>query len=109
MQTAIFFILAAVCEIAGCYAAWMWLRLGRSAWWMVPGAACLILFALALTRVESALAGRAYAAYGGVYIACSLVWLMAVEKTRPTWTDIAGSMVCVAGAAIIIWGSRSAG
>lgn len=108
MQTAVFFGIAAVCEIAGCYAAWMWLRMGRSAWWLAPGAVCLALFALALTRVESAFAGRAYAAYGGVYIASSLIWLMAVERTKPTWTDLAGSLVCVAGATIIIWGARPA-
>jgi small multidrug resistance family-3 protein len=103
MQTALSFMLAAVCEIAGCYAAWAWLRLGRSVLWMAPGAVCLLVFALALTRVDAAFAGRAYAAYGGVYIASSLVWLMAVERTRPTWTDVAGSLVCVAGAAILFW------
>lgn len=60
MQNVLWFVLAAVCEIAGCYAAWMWLRLGRSAWWLVPGAVSLLIFAIVLTRVDAAFAGRAY-------------------------------------------------
>lgn len=59
---------AALAEIAGCFAFWSWLRSGRSAWVLVPGVASLILFAWLLTRVESPVAGRAFAAYGGVYI-----------------------------------------
>ena len=62
---------AAVAEIAGCFAFWAWLRLGRSGWWLAPGVLSLILFAVLLTRVDSAFAGRAYAAYGGVYIVAS--------------------------------------
>ena len=79
----LWFVLAALFEIAGCYAFWMWLRLDRSAWWIAPGLLSLALFALILTRVEAAFAGRAYAAYGGVYIVASLLWLALIEKTRP--------------------------
>lgn len=73
------FAVAALFEIAGCFAFWMWLRQGRS--WLVAavGVLSLIGFALTLTRVETGFAGRAYAAYGGVYIAASLVWLWGVE------------------------------
>lgn len=106
MQNVLWFLLAAACEIAGCYAAWMWLRLGRSVWWLVPGAVALLLFAFALTRIESAFAGRAYAAYGGVYIASSLVWLAVVERTAPRAADAAGALLCIAGAAVILYGSR---
>ena len=66
MLNYVWFFLAALFEIAGCYAFWMWLRLGKSAWWVAPGLLSLTLFALLLTRVEAAYAGRAYAAYGGV-------------------------------------------
>ena len=106
MQNVLWFILAAACEIAGCYAAWMWLRLGRSAWWLAPGALSLILFALALTRIDAAFAGRAFAAYGGIYIASSLVWMRLVEGTMPRPTDYGGAAVCLVGAAIILYGSR---
>jgi small multidrug resistance family-3 protein len=109
MQNVLWFVLAAACEIAGCYAAWMWLRLDRSPWWLAPGAISLIAFALALTRVDTAFAGRAYAAYGGVYIVSSLIWLAAVERTLPRLSDVIGSAVCLAGAAIILFGARWSG
>jgi small multidrug resistance family-3 protein len=97
---------AALAEIAGCFAFWAWLRLGRSAWWAAPGLASLAVFALLLTRVESDLAGRAYAAYGGVYIAASLVWLWAVERQAPDRWDLVGAAICVIGAGLILYGPR---
>ncbi len=99
---------AALAEIAGCFAFWAWLRNGQSVWWIVPGIACLIAFAWLLTLVPTDAAGRAYAAYGGVYIAASLAWLWAVEKTKPDTWDMLGAVVCVAGAAIILFAPRSA-
>lgn len=99
--------LAAFFEIAGCFAFWAWLRLGRSALWSLPGALSLIVFALVLTRIDSAHAGRAFAAYGGVYIAASLVWLWAVERQMPDRWDIVGAAVCLVGAAIILLGPRA--
>ena len=65
-MTVLYYALAAVAEIAGCFAFWAWLRLDRSVWWVAPGMASLALFAFLLTRVDSDAAGRAYAAYGGV-------------------------------------------
>ncbi|MCU0987569.1 MAG: YnfA family protein [Acetobacteraceae bacterium] len=108
MPTVAAYLVAAVAEIAGCFAFWAWLRLGRSAWWLVPGMAALALFAVALTRVEADAAGRAYAAYGGVYIAASLAWLWAVEGARPDRWDLIGAAVCLTGAAIILLGPRGA-
>jgi small multidrug resistance family-3 protein len=106
MQNVAWFVLAAACEIAGCYTAWMWLRLGRSAWWLAPGVVSLAVFAIALTRVDAAFAGRAFAAYGGIYIVSSLMWMAVVEKTPPRATDYAGAVVCLVGAAIILYGTR---
>jgi small multidrug resistance family-3 protein len=74
--------------------------------WLIPGVASLALFAYLLTFVESSAAGRAYAAYGGVYIAASLFWLWAVEGLRPDRWDVTGAAVCLAGAAIILFGPR---
>jgi small multidrug resistance family-3 protein len=62
----------------------------------------LIAFAFALTRVDSAFAGRAYAAYGGIYIAASLVWLWLIEGQAPTRTDLVGAALAISGALIII-------
>lgn len=103
---AVYFIAAALAEIGGCYAFWAWLRMGRSPLWAAAGVALLVLFAVLLTRIDTAAAGRAYAAYGGIYIAASLAWLMAVEKVQPDRWDIAGAAICLIGAAIIVAGPR---
>ncbi|KFC70008.1 hypothetical protein FG93_03023 [Bosea sp. LC85] len=106
MPTIAAYLGAAILEIAGCFAFWGWLRLGKPVWWLAPGLISLALFAWLLTLAESAAAGRAYAAYGGVYIASSLVWLWTVEGFRPDRWDVAGGLICLAGAALIIAGPR---
>lgn len=97
---------AALAETAGCYAFWAWLRLGRSVAWVVPGVVCLAIFAWLLTRVEVEAAGRAYAAYGGVYILSSLVWLWMVEGSRPDRWDVGGAVLCLIGAGVILFAPR---
>lgn len=106
MPTIAAYLGAALFEIAGCFAFWGWLRLGKPVWWLVPGLISLALFAWLLTLVESAAAGRAFAAYGGIYITASLGWLWAVEGLRPDRWDITGGLICLAGAAIIIAAPR---
>ena len=103
-----FYILAAVAEIAGCFTFWAWARQGASALWLLPGVAALMAFAWFLTRIEADFAGRAYAAYGGIYIAASLVWLWAFEGKWPDRWDLLGGAVCVLGALLILYGPRSA-
>ena len=101
------FAAAAICEIAGCFAFWAWLRLDKSALWLVPGLIALALFAYLLTLVESPLAGRAYAAYGGVYIAAALIWGWLVEGHAPDRWDITGAAICLIGMAVILSGPRT--
>jgi small multidrug resistance family-3 protein len=101
-----YFVAAAFFEIAGCFAFWTWLRQGRPPWIALAGGASLVLFAVCLTRVDAAYAGRAYAAYGGIYIAASLVWLRGVEGVAPDRWDLLGSAVCVLGALVILLGPR---
>lgn len=106
MKSILVFGGAALAEIAGCFAFWAWLRLGQPFWWTLPGTAALVLFAWLLTQVEADAAGRAFAAYGGVYIAASLAWLMLVEGVRPDRWDWIGAAVCIVGAGIILFGPR---
>lgn len=106
MRTSIVYVLAALAEIAGCYAFWAWLKLDKPMLWLVPGVASLIAFAWLLALVPSEAAGRAFAAYGGVYIVASLVWLWTVEKTVPDRFDLAGAVLCLAGAVVIIGAPR---
>ena len=107
MQTIFAYIGAAITEISGCFAIWAWVRLGHSVWWVIPGLISLYLFAYFLTLIESPFAGRAYAAYGGIYIAASLIWLWVVEGMQPDNWDFIGACICILGAAIIIVAPRS--
>lgn len=106
MTTFALYALAALAEVAGCFAFWAWLRLDKSPLWLVPGMIALAVFAIILTRIEADFAGRVYAAYGGVYIASSLVWLWLVEDRIPDRWDLSGAAICLAGAAVILLGPR---
>lgn len=105
-MTVIIYPLAALAEIAGCFAFWAWLKLDRSALWLLPGLMSLALFAWLLTLVPADAAGRAYAAYGGVYIAASLCWLWMIEGQRPDRFDLTGAAICLVGAAAILLPQR---
>ncbi|TCM16916.1 small multidrug resistance family-3 protein [Novosphingobium sp. PhB165] len=108
MKSFVVYFGAALAEIGGCYAFWAWLRLGKSTLWLVPGGLLLATFAGLLTLVDSDNAGRAYAAYGGIYITSALLWLWAVEGVRPDRWDLGGAALCLAGAAAILLGPHRA-
>lgn len=104
-QTAIY-LLAALAEIAGCYSLWAVLKLNKPAWWLAPGLLSLCLFAWLLTLIDSAAAGRAYAAYGAIYIAASIGWMWWIEKQQPDMWDSVGLLLCLTGSAVILFGRR---
>jgi small multidrug resistance family-3 protein len=106
-MTFLVYVGAALAEIAGCFSFWAWLRLGKSPWWVAPGMMSLALFACLLTLVDSAAAGRAYAAYGGIYIIVSVLWLWFAEGSRPDRWDVSGAVICLVGATVIFFGPRS--
>jgi small multidrug resistance family-3 protein len=102
IQNLMAFTAAAILEILGCFTFWLWLRRGASPAIAALGILSLIGFAVALTRVDAAFAGRAYAAYGGIYIAASLVWLWLVEGQQPTGSDVLGASIAIIGALVIV-------
>ncbi len=105
LKTLLLFVATALAEIIGCYLPYLWLKQDRSAWLLVPAAGSLALFAWLLTLHPTA-AGRVYAAYGGVYVGVAVVWLMLVDKVRPTTSDWLGVAVSLVGMAIIMFGPR---
>lgn len=107
MKTYILYCVAALAEIAGCFTFWAWWRLDRPVWWLAPGMVSLAIFAGALALVPSEAAGRAYAAYGGIYIVASILWLWLVEGRLPDRWDIGGGLICLAGASVILFGPRT--
>ena len=104
--TVVAYIGAAAAEIAGCFAFWAVFRLDKTMLWLVPGMASLALFAWLLSLVDTSAAGRAFAAYGGVYIAASLAWLRLVENVRLDRWDMTGAAICLVGAAVILFAPR---
>ncbi|RWB19422.1 YnfA family protein [Mesorhizobium sp.] len=102
------YIAAALAEIAGCFSFWAWWRLEKSPLWLIPGLVSLALFGYLLALVETNAAGRAYAAYGGIYIAASLAWLWLVEGVRPDRWDLGGALLCIVGASVILLAPRGA-
>ena len=107
MKNLLWYFIAALGEIGGCFAFWAWLRMQKSVLWTIPGLVLLVVFALALTRIDVDHAGRAYAAYGGIYILSALLWLWAVENTRPDHWDVLGAAICLIGASVILFGPRA--
>ena len=106
VTTGLIYAGAALAEIAGCFAFWAWLRQGQSPIWLAAGIPALIAFAWLLTLAPAEHAGRAYAAYGGVYIVASLLWLWLVDGTAPDRWDIAGGALALVAAAIILFAPR---
>lgn len=107
LRTIALFLLTAIAEIVGCYLPYLWLKQGKSVWFLVPAAMSLALFAWLLSLHPTA-AGRVYAAYGGVYIFVAILWLWLVDGVQPTVWDITGTLVALAGMAIIMFAPREA-
>lgn len=108
LPTLALYAAAALAEIAGCFAVWAWWRVGASALWLLPGGVALALFGWLLALSPAGFAGRAYAAYGGVYVAASIIWLWSVEGAVPDRWDIAGAALVLTGAAVILLAPHAA-
>src|SRR3546814_20483743 len=102
-MTAFAYIGAALAEIAGCFAFWAWLRMDKSAWWLLPGLASLAPFAWLLALVDADHAGRAYAAYGRGSIPAALLWRWAVGGAKPGPRTRVGYGKGVAGSGELGW------
>jgi small multidrug resistance family-3 protein len=100
------FAIAALLELLGCYAIWLWLRDQQSPLWIGPAVATLLGFAWALTRAPSLVAGRTFAAYAGVYLVGALLWMALVDRVRPDRWDLLGAALTLAGAAVILYAPR---
>ncbi len=102
-------VAAALLELSGCYAVWLWARDHRSPAWIGVAAVLLMLFAWSLSRTPAAFAGRAFAAYAGVYLVGALAWLIIVDRHRPDPWDLLGATLGLLGALIIVYGPHRQG
>ena len=101
------FLLAGLCEIGGGYLVWRWWRDGASAALGVLGALILVLYGFVPTY-QLAHFGRAYAAYGGVFVVLATLWGWGVDRIAPDRFDVIGVALCLAGVAVIMYWPRPA-
>lgn len=106
LKSLTYFIAAGLCEIGGGYLFWLWLRENKSPWYALAGAAALVLYGVVPT-LQPANFGRAYAAYGGVFVVLSILWGWQIDKIAPDKFDIIGGAAALAGVLIIMYWPRS--
>jgi small multidrug resistance family-3 protein len=102
------FIVAAIAEIGGCWLIWQGLREHRGLAWIGGGIIALGLYGFVATLQPDAHFGRILAAYGGIFVAGSLAWGMALDGYRPDRYDVTGAIICLVGVAIIMYAPRAA-
>lgn len=100
------FVVAAFAEIGGAWLVWQGVRENRGLLWVGAGVIALGLYGFVATLPADANFGRILAAYGGVFVAGSLAWGMAVDGFRPDRYDVIGAAVCLAGVAVIMHAPR---
>lgn len=100
------FVLAALLEIGGAWLIWQGVREHRGFGWVGAGIVALGLYGFVATLQPSADFGRILAAYGGVFVAGSLLWGMALDGYRPDRFDITGAVICLVGVAVIMYAPR---
>ncbi|MVA76692.1 YnfA family protein [Auraticoccus sp. F435] len=107
-RSIVLFVAAAVLEIGGAWLVWQGLREHRGWLWIGAGVIALGLYGVVASWQPEAEFGRILAAYGGVFIAGSLLWAMAVDGFRPDRWDVVGALICLVGVAVIMYAPRSA-
>ncbi len=98
-------LLGGLCEIGGGFLVWRWLREGRPLPVGMSGMAILALYGVVVTAQPLPF-GRAYAAYGGVFVVMSILWALALDGFRPDRWDLAGALVIVLGVVLMVFGPR---
>jgi small multidrug resistance family-3 protein len=106
-RSLLLFALAGLCEIGGGYLVWLWLRDGRALWFGALGGLVLFLYGVLPTlQPEEAPFGRVYAAYGGVFVALSLLWGWWIDGAKPDRYDVIGAAIALIGVGIIMYAPR---
>ncbi|MEG3436406.1 YnfA family protein [Pannus brasiliensis CCIBt3594] len=101
-----YFILSGLCEIGGGYLVWLWVREGKSGWLAVAGAILLTVYGFVATG-QPANFGRAYAAYGGVFIVLSILWGWWIDRAAPDHLDWLGGALVIAGVLVMMYAPRN--
>lgn len=108
VKSLLLFAVAALCEIGGAWLVWQAVREQRGWLWAGAGVIALGVYGFVATLQPDANFGRILAAYGGVFVAGSLLWAVVVDRFRPDRYDLIGALVCLIGVAVIMYAPRSA-
>lgn len=100
------FVFAAFCEIGGAYSIWQWQRTGKSTLFALIGCAALFLYSMIQT-LQTFSFGRAFAAYGGIFILTAMLWGWLIDGRSPDRWDWIGVGICLAGVVVIVATPRS--
>jgi len=106
IRSLVLFLVAAVAEIGGAWLIWQGVREHRGLYWVGAGVAALGAYGFVATLQPDANFGRILAAYGGVFVAGSLAWAMAVDRYHPDRYDVLGALICLAGVGVIMYAPR---
>jgi small multidrug resistance family-3 protein len=101
------FALAALFEIGGAWLIWQGIREQRGWIWAGVGVIALGAYGFVATLQPDAHFGRILAAYGGVFVAGSLLWGMGLDGFRPDRWDVIGAAICLLGVAVIMYAPRT--
>ena len=107
VRSLVLFVLAALAEIGGAWLVWQGVREHRGWLWIGAGVIALGLYGFVATLQPDASFGRILAAYGGVFVAGSLLWGMVVDGFRPDRWDVPGALGCLVGVALIMYAPRT--
>jgi small multidrug resistance family-3 protein len=102
------FLLAALAEIGGAWLVWQGVREHRGLLFAGAGVVALGAYGFVATLQPDPHFGRILAAYGGIFVAGSLVWGMVVDRFRPDRFDLIGATLCLAGVVVIMYAPRGA-
>ena len=108
LRSILLFVAAAGLEIGGAWLVWQGIREHRGWVWVGLGVIALGLYGAVATLQPDASFGRILAAYGGVFVAGSLLWGMVVDGFRPDRWDVTGALVCLVGVGLIMYAPRGA-
>ncbi|MEB3372312.1 YnfA family protein [Saccharopolyspora mangrovi] len=108
VRSVVLFVLAAVAEIGGAWLVWQGVREQKGLLWVGAGVIALGAYGFVATLQPDAHFGRILAAYGGVFVAGSLLWGVLLDGFRPDRWDVIGALICLVGVAVIMYAPRSA-
>lgn len=108
IKSVLLFLLAAVFEIGGAWLIWQGVREHKGLVWVGGGIIALGVYGFVATLQPDANFGRILAAYGGVFVAGSLLWGMVADGFKPDRWDVTGALVCLLGVAVIMYAPRPA-